>query len=140
MRVRSCDVGDHARQRLGPIDEQLDLRARPRLERAVLDPAAGTGVERPVPPASEAPPMVRPDRLLDQLAEWAVDTFDDARRHAGYWPLPLVVVGGGAGGEAVVVGGAGGGGAGVDVVGCGCGCGGVVAVVVDDDDEEYVGT
>jgi hypothetical protein len=79
--------------------------------------------------------MVRPDRLLDQLAERTVDTFDDARRrHVCYWPLPLVVVGGGADGGALVVGG----GAGVDLVGCGGGEVVVALVVVDGD--EYVGT
>jgi hypothetical protein len=58
--------------------------------------------------------MVRLDRPLDQLAERAVDAVDEASRHAGYRPLPPVVVG------------------------CGGGCEVVVAFVVVDD--EYVGT
>src|SRR5207244_12383514 len=107
--------GARCRQCVRSVEAELALRPRPRREGAVFGPPPGSGVERPVPPSREAPAMVRPDRLLGQLAERAVDAFDDARRrHAGYWPLPLVVVVGGAGG-AVVVGGAGGG-AGVDVV------------------------
>ena len=46
VRLRRADVGDHARQHVGAVDEELDGRAGTRRERAGLRPAAGRRSER----------------------------------------------------------------------------------------------
>ena len=71
MRLRRRDVGGHARQRLGAVDEELDARSRraARTSRSSAQPPAG-GVERAaVADAAQAAAVMRADRALDAVAE-----------------------------------------------------------------------
>jgi hypothetical protein len=119
VRRRGADVGDHPRQGLRAVDEQLDAVAGPRLERPSGGPAARGRLAGAVAVTRETTAMVRGDRALDAVTEDVVEPVERERRHpARYWPFwPIVVVGGGSSGGAVVVGGGGGGAGGGVVVG-----------------------
>src|SRR5712691_1963641 len=106
MRFGRANVVDHPRQHLGPVDEELDLRARARCERAVLRPPAGRRVERASMPAPvEAARVMGADRQLDTGADRSVESrHESCRAHRYCGPAYVVVVGGaGGGGGAVVV-------------------------------------
>ena len=79
-RLRALEIVRDPRQRLGPVDDHLELIALPRLRLAVGPEPGIWTIERMLPPETpQAAPVVAGYRALDAVAERNVEPFERVR-------------------------------------------------------------